>query len=420
MHIQYSYLHTLSVHQYCHYNIKRWAMHHRPTSQHRWKMWRIFIFTNSKYQGEMSINIYFYQSRWASKYGERMKDRCRGRERKNMCERKKERQCVWISVCMCWRATECVRVCECKWVRERARESLREWVQDRCTRRLANSEEINKNWVTPWMKVPAILTRYSLWGWLHGHLSTRLHCCDCRYYAILHPMRAKYVCTVGRARRAIFILWVVSLVLAMPIVFQTVSCLPSLLHCRLLVVTFSSVPCHMTCIGYTQSHIPRITNKIPSSLSLECSRFVLMPVIRATIANGGWKGDDAVNWWMTNRHYGLRDMLSGGLGWFSRHSTMAGCRGRPGSGLLLAWWRGRMRFLFNYPPPSSSLSAPGLPADRLTALCLAWPPVWGLSSLLPPSLAPANSLWSRHALACVSRCLCVRVCVRHFLCPWEW
>lgn len=67
-------------------------------------------------------------------------------------------------------------------------------------------------------------------------------CCDCRYYAILHPMRAKYVCTVGRARRAIFILWVVSLVLAMPIVFQTVSCLPSLLPCRLLVVTFSSFP----------------------------------------------------------------------------------------------------------------------------------------------------------------------------------
>ncbi|XP_076462096.1 gastrin/cholecystokinin type B receptor-like [Babylonia areolata] len=43
-----------------------------------------------------------------------------------------------------------------------------------------------------------------------------------RYYAILHPMRAKYVCTIGRARRAILLLWLTSLVLALPIIFQTV------------------------------------------------------------------------------------------------------------------------------------------------------------------------------------------------------
>ncbi|KAL8598577.1 hypothetical protein ACOMHN_051365 [Nucella lapillus] len=43
-----------------------------------------------------------------------------------------------------------------------------------------------------------------------------------RYYAILHPMRAKYVCTVGRARRAILLLWFTSLVLALPIIFQTI------------------------------------------------------------------------------------------------------------------------------------------------------------------------------------------------------
>ncbi|WAR23819.1 CCKAR-like protein [Mya arenaria] len=38
-----------------------------------------------------------------------------------------------------------------------------------------------------------------------------------RYYAIVHPMRAKYVCTKGRARRAITILWIGSVVLAVPI-----------------------------------------------------------------------------------------------------------------------------------------------------------------------------------------------------------
>ncbi|KAL8590361.1 hypothetical protein ACOMHN_011575 [Nucella lapillus] len=42
-----------------------------------------------------------------------------------------------------------------------------------------------------------------------------------RYYAILHPMRAKYVCTVGKARRAIVVLWVTSVILALPIIFQT-------------------------------------------------------------------------------------------------------------------------------------------------------------------------------------------------------
>ncbi|XP_033736677.1 QRFP-like peptide receptor [Pecten maximus] len=39
-----------------------------------------------------------------------------------------------------------------------------------------------------------------------------------RYYAIIHPVRAKYVCTVGRAQRLICILWVAAFVLACPII----------------------------------------------------------------------------------------------------------------------------------------------------------------------------------------------------------
>ena len=46
-----------------------------------------------------------------------------------------------------------------------------------------------------------------------------------RYYAILYPMRAKYVCTVGRARRAILILWILSFILAIPILIGQVSIL---------------------------------------------------------------------------------------------------------------------------------------------------------------------------------------------------
>ncbi|XP_052101738.1 QRFP-like peptide receptor [Mytilus californianus] len=40
-----------------------------------------------------------------------------------------------------------------------------------------------------------------------------------RYYAILHPVRSKYVCTVGRAKKVICILWIASLVLACPILY---------------------------------------------------------------------------------------------------------------------------------------------------------------------------------------------------------
>ncbi|XP_052256364.1 LOW QUALITY PROTEIN: pyroglutamylated RF-amide peptide receptor-like [Dreissena polymorpha] len=38
-----------------------------------------------------------------------------------------------------------------------------------------------------------------------------------RYYAIVHPMKAKYVCTKGRARRCICALWFASFILGVPI-----------------------------------------------------------------------------------------------------------------------------------------------------------------------------------------------------------
>ncbi|XP_049834748.1 QRFP-like peptide receptor isoform X2 [Schistocerca gregaria] len=40
-----------------------------------------------------------------------------------------------------------------------------------------------------------------------------------RYYAIVHPMRAKYTCTIRQARRVILIIWTASLLLAVPIIF---------------------------------------------------------------------------------------------------------------------------------------------------------------------------------------------------------
>ena len=43
-----------------------------------------------------------------------------------------------------------------------------------------------------------------------------------RYYAIVHPMRAKYVCTKGRARKAIIGLWTTAIILAIPILIGRV------------------------------------------------------------------------------------------------------------------------------------------------------------------------------------------------------
>ncbi|XP_052777813.1 gastrin/cholecystokinin type B receptor-like [Mya arenaria] len=43
-----------------------------------------------------------------------------------------------------------------------------------------------------------------------------------RYYAIVHPMRAKYSCTVGKARKICALLWVLSFLLALPILIGRV------------------------------------------------------------------------------------------------------------------------------------------------------------------------------------------------------
>ncbi|XP_046401001.1 uncharacterized protein LOC124167202 [Ischnura elegans] len=43
-----------------------------------------------------------------------------------------------------------------------------------------------------------------------------------RYYAIVHPMKAKYTCTVGQATKIVLAIWVASLLLAVPILFVQV------------------------------------------------------------------------------------------------------------------------------------------------------------------------------------------------------
>ncbi|KAK9507620.1 hypothetical protein O3M35_007439 [Rhynocoris fuscipes] len=43
-----------------------------------------------------------------------------------------------------------------------------------------------------------------------------------RYYAIVYPMRAKYICTISQAKKIIFTTWISSFLLALPILFVQV------------------------------------------------------------------------------------------------------------------------------------------------------------------------------------------------------
>ena len=48
-------------------------------------------------------------------------------------------------------------------------------------------------------------------------------CCISRYYAILHPMRARFVCTRARSRKAIIAIWFSSFFMATPILIGQVN-----------------------------------------------------------------------------------------------------------------------------------------------------------------------------------------------------
>jgi hypothetical protein len=44
-----------------------------------------------------------------------------------------------------------------------------------------------------------------------------------RYFAIIHPLRAKYICTKRRARNIIIIIWALSFLAAVPVLFGKVN-----------------------------------------------------------------------------------------------------------------------------------------------------------------------------------------------------
>ena len=42
-------------------------------------------------------------------------------------------------------------------------------------------------------------------------------CLWCRYYAIVKPMKARYMCTLSHAKKLVVLLWLASFILALPI-----------------------------------------------------------------------------------------------------------------------------------------------------------------------------------------------------------
>ena len=46
-----------------------------------------------------------------------------------------------------------------------------------------------------------------------------------RYYAIVHPLKAQYLCTLSRAKKTVLAAWAMAFVLATPILFVQVCAL---------------------------------------------------------------------------------------------------------------------------------------------------------------------------------------------------
>ena len=46
---------------------------------------------------------------------------------------------------------------------------------------------------------------------------------SCRYYVIVHPLKAQYLCTISKAKKTILLTWLSAFILAIPILLGQVS-----------------------------------------------------------------------------------------------------------------------------------------------------------------------------------------------------
>ena len=43
-----------------------------------------------------------------------------------------------------------------------------------------------------------------------------------RYYAIVHPLKAQYLCTISKAQKTVLVAWITAFILGIPIIFAQV------------------------------------------------------------------------------------------------------------------------------------------------------------------------------------------------------
>ena len=67
-------------------------------------------------------------------------------------------------------------------------------------------------------------------------INTKYDFCHSRYYAIVHPLKAQYLCTMSKAKKTVLLAWLSALLLGVPVLFVQVRrdiCLSNLVSiCR--------------------------------------------------------------------------------------------------------------------------------------------------------------------------------------------
>lgn len=53
-----------------------------------------------------------------------------------------------------------------------------------------------------------------------------------RYYAIVHPLKAQYLCTISKAQKTVLVAWIAAFILGVPIIFVQVGQLQAFLRYR--------------------------------------------------------------------------------------------------------------------------------------------------------------------------------------------
>ena len=60
----------------------------------------------------------------------------------------------------------------------------------------------------------------------------------CRYYAVVHPMKAQYLCTTSQAKKVTILVWLLAVILSLPTAFVYVSIYK---YCQIDIIDISNI-----------------------------------------------------------------------------------------------------------------------------------------------------------------------------------